>query len=220
MSASAPTLRITEIYPSIQGESTHTGRPCVFIRLTGCPLRCVWCDTAYAFTGGERRAIPDVVREAKSHGIDLVEVTGGEPLAQKSAPALLAALADEFSEVLLETSGSEPIAGLDPRVKVILDLKAPGSGEEARNLWENIERLKAGDEVKIVLADRADYEWARATIAERLGGLPAGIPVHLSPVHGVLDPRILAEWIVADRLGARLQLQQHKYIWHPETRGV
>jgi len=220
VSSPTETIRITEIYPSVQGESTHAGRPCVFVRLTGCPLRCVWCDTAYAFTGGERRTIPEVVREARSHGIDLVEVTGGEPLAQRSAPALLAALAAEFAEVLLETSGSEPIAGLDPRVRVILDLKAPGSGESSRNLWENLADLKAGDEVKIVLADRADYEWARATIADRLAGLPAAVPVLLSPVHGTLDPRLLAEWLIADRLPARLQLQQHKYIWQPETRGV
>lgn len=209
-------VRITEIYPSIQGESTHAGRPCVFVRLTGCPLRCVWCDTAYAFTGGTHRSIEDVVAETLSHGIGLVEVTGGEPLAQRTAPALLAALADACDEVLLETSGSEPIEHLDPRVRVILDVKAPGSGEEPRNRLENLAHLKPGDELKIVLADRADYEWARAFLAEHA----PEVPVHLSPVHGALDPRTLAEWIVEDRLTARLQLQQHKYIWDPEARGV
>ncbi len=214
------TVRVTEIYPSIQGESTHAGRPCVFVRLTGCPLRCVWCDTAYAFTGGDRRTIDDVVAEALRPGIDLVEVTGGEPLAQKNAPALLVALANSFSEVLVETSGSEPIEGLDPRVQVILDLKAPGSGEETRNRYENLCHLRSGDEVKIVIADRTDYEWARTVLKERLCAIPPEIPIHFSPVHGDLDPKTLAEWIIEDRLPARLQLQQHKYVWHPEARGV
>ena len=221
-----PTVRVSEIYPSIQGESTHAGRPCVFVRLTGCPLRCSWCDTAYAFTGGEHRTVSAIVAEARNFGIDLVEVTGGEPLAQRTALPLLAALCDAFDEVLLETSGSEPIEEVDPRVRRIIDLKAPGSGEEARNRDANLDDLRPGDELKIVLADRADYEWARARlddprIAARLA--PAAgpaLPVHLSPVHGVLDPRTLAEWIVEDRLVARLQLQQHKYVWDPEARGV
>ena len=222
----APTVRVSEIYPSIQGESTHAGRPCVFIRLTGCPLRCTWCDTAYAFTGGEHRTFDAVVEEARSFGIGLVEVTGGEPLAQKNAVPLLTALCDAFDEVLLETSGSEPIAAVDPRVRRIIDLKAPGSGEEHRNRDANLDDLRAGDELKIVIADRADYEWARARlddprIARRLVvGEDRALPVHFSPVHGALDPRTLAEWIVADRIVARLQLQQHKYVWDPEARGV
>ncbi len=215
---SAATLRITEIYPSIQGESTHAGRPCVFVRLTGCPLRCVWCDTAYAFTGGETRTIDDVVAQARSFGLDVVEVTGGEPLAQRAAPELLRRFADSFETVLLETSGSFPVAGLDARVCVILDLKAPGSGEERRNLWENLGLLKRGDEVKVVIADRADYEWASEAVRTR--AVPEGVPWLFSPVHGALAPDQLARWIIADRLPVRLQLQQHKYIWGAEARGV
>ncbi len=211
-------LRVTEIYPSIQGESNHAGRPCVFVRLTGCPLRCAWCDTEYAFHGGNKKSLTEILEEATCLGLDLVEVTGGEPLAQKATPELLARLADRFSEVLLETSGALPIAGLDPRVRIILDLKAPGSGEEARNHWENLEHLKLGDEIKIVIADRADYSWGRRVLAER--SIPREIPVHFSPVHGVLHPRELAAWLLEDRLRVRLQLQQHKYIWGAEARGV
>ncbi len=210
------TVRVSEIYPSIQGESTHAGRPCVFVRLTGCPLRCQWCDTAYAFTGGSHRTIASVVTEARSFGVGLIEVTGGEPLAQKNAIPLLAALCDTFDEVLLETSGSEPIEGVDPRVARIVDLKAPGSGEVDKNRFENLSDLRAGDELKIVIADRTDYEWARDTIAQ----YSPTVPVHFSPVHGVLHPKALAEWIIEDRLTARLQLQQHKYVWNPEARGV
>ena len=223
---SATTVRVSEIYPSIQGESTHAGRPCVFVRLTGCPLRCTWCDTTYAFVGGEHREIPAVVAEALSFGIGLVEVTGGEPLAQRSALPLLTSLCDAFDEVLLETSGSEPIEEVDPRVRRIIDLKAPGSGEVERNREENLDHLRPGDELKVVLADRADYEWARERIADpriapHLSSREGwGLPLHFSPVHGVLDPRELAEWIVEDRLPARLQLQQHKYVWDPEARGV
>ncbi len=212
-------LRVTEIYASIQGESTHAGRPCVFVRLTGCPLRCVWCDTAYAFTGGTERDVASIVEEACSFGLEAVEVTGGEPLAQRAAPELLARLAERFPVVLLETSGSLPIAHLDEHVHVILDLKAPASGESRRNLWENLPRLRAGrDEVKIVLQDRADYEWAQGVIRDR--PIPPGVPVHFSPVHGVLEPNRLAAWMVADRSRARLHLQQHKYIWGAEARGV
>ncbi|MFN0059115.1 MAG: radical SAM protein [Planctomycetota bacterium] len=211
-------LRVSEIYPSVQGESTLAGWPCVFVRLTGCPLRCVWCDTAYAFSGGETLPIDEIVRRALEHGLPMVEVTGGEPLAQRAAPLLLAQLADRFATVLLETSGAYPIAGLDPRVRVILDLKAPGSGEERRNKYENLAALKPGDELKIVIADRGDYDWARATLRER--PIPDFVPLHISPVHGKLHPREVVAWLLADRWQAHLQLQQHKYIWPPETRGV
>lgn len=194
------------------------GWPCVFIRLTGCPLRCTWCDTVYSFTEGQRRSIEAVIEEAEALGIPLVEVTGGEPLAQKGTPKLLSMLADRFETVLLETSGSFPIAGLDPRIRIIMDLKAPGSGEEKRNLWENLDSITTKDEIKIVIADRQDYEWARTVVRER--EWPDGIPIHFSPVHDVLSPLQLTEWILADRLFVHLQIQQHKYIWHPEARGV
>lgn len=212
------TLRISEIYPSIQGESTHAGRPCVFVRLTGCPLRCVWCDTSYAFSGGSTMDLDEVMEQATGHGLDTVEVTGGEPLAQKGCAELLTRLCDEFATVLLETSGSFPIGALDPRVHVILDLKAPGSGESERNDWDNIPALQANDEIKVVLADRADYEWARERVSD--GRIPTHVPVHFSPVHGQLQPETLAAWIVEDRLPTRLQLQQHKYIWDPNAKGV
>ena len=212
----AETLRVHEIYASVQGESTHAGRPCVFIRLTGCPLRCTWCDTTYAFKGGERRTIDEIVTEAKTFGIPLVELTGGEPLAQKLAFPLLTALCESFEEVLLETAGSEPIEAVDPRVRRIVDLKAPGSGELEKNRWENLADLRDGDELKIVIADRADYDWACGVLAEHR----PTVPVHFSPVHGELDPRTLVDWIIEDRTPARLQLQQHKYIWDPEARGV
>ncbi|MEM7164320.1 MAG: radical SAM protein [Planctomycetota bacterium] len=212
------TLRISEIYPSIQGESTHAGRPCVFVRLTGCPLRCVWCDTTYAFSGGETLSIDEIVSRSQTHGLDTVEVTGGEPLAQKGTAELLARLAESFATVLLETSGAFSIRELDPRVHVILDLKAPGSGELERNDWDNIGALQENDEVKIVLADRSDYEWARQLVTD--GRLPLQLPIHFSPVHGALTPDTLASWLVEDRLPVRLQLQQHKYIWDPNAKGV
>ncbi len=211
-------LRVTEIYPSIQGESNWAGWPCVFIRLTGCPLRCRWCDTVYSFTEGDRYTVEEILTKTRSFGLDLVEVTGGEPLAQKGAPELLARLADEFETVLLETSGAYPIHDLDPRVRVIVDFKAPGSGEQSRNDLKNVEALKTGDEVKIVLADRSDYDWAKQFLREhpRL----EEFPVHFSPVHGELSPKQLAEWLLTDRLKVHLQLQQHKYIWDPAARGV
>jgi len=205
------TLRVSEIFFSLQGESTRVGLPTVFIRLTGCPLRCTWCDTEYAFSGGETRSIADIVAEAGRHGTRTVCVTGGEPLAQKNCLPLLTALCDAGFDVSLETSGALDIAPVDPRVSRIVDLKAPGSGENARNLSSNLDHLAAHDEIKIVLADRADYEWARQIIAEH--HLNERCAVLLSPVQGQLAPADLADWIVADRLPVRFQLQLHKVLW-------
>ena len=214
--ATAVRLRITEIFASLQGESTRVGLPTVFVRLTGCPLRCSWCDTAYAFSGGETRTLDDLLAEVASHGLRHVCVTGGEPLAQKGCLALLAALCDAGHDVSLETSGALDIAGVDPRVSRIVDLKAPGSGELARNRWENLALLNARDELKFVLADATDYDWARRQIAEHR--LAERCTVLLSPVAGALDPADLAGWIVRDRLPVRFQLQLHKILWN-DARG-
>ncbi len=209
--AGAPTLRISEIFHSLQGESSRVGLPTVFIRLTGCPLRCRWCDTAYAFNGGKNRRLDEIVAEAGRYGTRTVCVTGGEPLAQKNCLPLLSALCDAGFDVSLETSGALDIGGVDPRVSRVMDLKAPGSGEADKNLPGNIARLTAHDEVKIVIADRADYEWARAIIAEYL--LAERCPILLSPVQGELAPADLADWILEDRLPVRFQLQLHKVLW-------
>jgi 7-carboxy-7-deazaguanine synthase len=214
--ATAVRLRITEIFASLQGESTRVGLPTVFVRLTGCPLRCSWCDTAYAFSGGETRTLDDLLAEVASHGLRHVCVTGGEPLAQKGCLALLAALCDAGHDVSLETSGALDIAGVDPRVSRIMDLKAPGSGELARNRLENLALLNARDELKFVLADAADYAWAKQQIAEYR--LAECCTVLLSPVAGALDPAELAGWIVRDRLPVRFQLQLHKILWN-DARG-
>ena len=214
--ATAVRLRITEIFASLQGESTRVGLPTVFVRLTGCPLRCSWCDTAYAFSGGETRTLDDILAEVAGHGLRHVCVTGGEPLAQKGCLALLAALCDAGHDVSLETSGALDIAGVDPRVSRIVDLKAPGSGELARNRWENLALLNARDELKFVLADATDYDWARRQIAEHR--LAERCTVLLSPVAGALDPADLAGWIVRDRLPVRFQLQLHKILWN-DARG-
>ena len=214
--AAAVRLRITEIFASLQGESTRVGLPTVFVRLTGCPLRCSWCDTAYAFSGGETRTLDDILAEVAGHGLRHVCVTGGEPLAQKGCLALLAALCDAGHDVSLETSGALDIAGVDPRVSRIVDLKAPGSGELARNRWENLALLNARDELKFVLADAADYAWAKQQIAEYR--LAERCTVLLSPVAGALDPAELAGWIVRDRLPVRFQLQLHKILWN-DARG-
>ncbi len=214
----ATILRINEIFHSIQGESRHAGRPCVFVRLTGCNLRCSWCDTAYAFEEGEDRRVGEIAGAVARHGTRYVLVTGGEPLAQEGVHDLLAELLDRGHEVAVETGGSLDLAPLDRRVMVVMDLKCPGSGMEARNRWENLPLLKPADEVKFVIADRADYEWSRETIARHRLAERCG--VLLSPVHGLLAPRPLAEWVLSDRLPVRLQLQIHKYIWPPDMRGV
>lgn len=211
-------LRVTEIFHSIQGESTHAGRPCAFVRLTGCNLRCVWCDTAYAFHGGSPRSIEEILESLRGFGCSLVEVTGGEPLAQAEAIPLLARLVEEGYEVLLETGGSLPIEGVPEGVKRIVDVKCPGSGECGRNRWENLEVLRPGDELKFVIADREDYEWARGTVADRR--LAERVPVLFSAVHGRLDPGALARWVVEDRLQVRVQIQMHKLLWPGVERGV
>jgi 7-carboxy-7-deazaguanine synthase len=211
MAAAAPTLRVAEVFHSIQGESTRAGLPTVFIRLTGCPLRCVWCDTAYAFTGGETLSLATVLDRVASFGCSTVCVTGGEPLAQPDCLALLTALCDTDFSVSLETSGALDISGVDPRVSRIVDLKAPGSGESAKNHWANLDRLRPTDEIKVVLASRADYDWAVATCRERQ--LFGNFTVLFSPVWDSLPPAQLAEWILQDRLPVRFQLQLHKILW-------
>lgn len=210
-------MRITEIFHSIQGESTHAGRPCVFVRLTGCNLRCRWCDSEYTFTGGEKLSLEDVVERVKSYGCKLVEITGGEPLAQSEAFALIKRLLDDGFEVLIETSGSIDVTPVDPRAKLIYDIKCPGSGEAAKNRWSNLDILRPHDEIKFVLADRADYDWARQVIADR--SLDRWT-ILFSPVWGELELKPLAEWMLADRLPARLQTQLHKHIWGPDVKGV
>ena len=214
-------LRVTEIFRSIQGESTHAGRPCAFVRLTGCPMRCVWCDSEYTFTGGERVTVEDVMRQVRAYGCQLVEVTGGEPLAQKGAFELIRQLCDEGFEVLIETGGYVSTEEVDPRARVILDVKCPASGEAGRNHWPNLERLRADrDEVKFVVADRADWEYALGVV-ERYGLERRALAVLVSPVWGVTDLRELAELVASSGLGnARMQLQLHKYIWGPEVHGV
>lgn len=211
-------MRVTEIFHSIQGESTHAGQPCVFVRLTGCPLRCTWCDTEYAFYGGYDLSFEDILAKVEAYQCPLVEVTGGEPLAQADSTALISKLCDAGLTVLVETSGAVDIASLDPRAHVILDVKCPGSGMSGRMHWPNLNKLSGKDEVKFVLVDRRDYEWARDVMVRYdLAHLCA---VLMSPAFGTLEPRQLAEWILADRLAVRVQLQMHKLIWAPEMRGV
>jgi 7-carboxy-7-deazaguanine synthase len=204
-------LRVSEIFASLQGESTTVGVPTVFVRLTGCPLRCRWCDTAYAFSGGERLTIDEILARVSDLGLPEVCVTGGEPLAQAACRDLLTALADAGHRVSLETSGALSIAGLDPRVRCVMDLKAPGSGEADKNLWDNLDHLRPHDEVKFVLAGRADYDWAKDVLERH--GLARRATVLFSPVAGELAPSTLADWIVADRLPVRFQLQLHKILW-------
>jgi 7-carboxy-7-deazaguanine synthase len=213
-------LRVTEIFRSIQGESTHAGRPCTFVRLTGCPMRCVWCDSEYTFTGGEHMSLAAVLAEVHAFGCNLVEVTGGEPLAQKKAFELIARLCDEGFEVLIETGGYVSTAGLDERAKVILDIKCPASGEEPRNDWSNLERLRADrDEVKFVIVDEGDWQYAKKVIAEH-DLQNRALAVLISPAWGQVDLKQLAEWIAESGLQVRMQLQLHKYIWGPDVKGV
>ena len=212
-------IRIHEIYESIQGESTFAGMPCTFVRLSRCNLRCRWCDTPQAFEGGTLMSRAEVLERALSFGTPLVELTGGEPLLQGGAIPLMRELCDAGRTVLLETSGERDVSQVDPRVHRIMDLKAPGSEESERNRWENIEHLTMRDEVKVVLADRADYDWAKRAIeehdlADRVNA------VLLSCVWGELDPKELVKWVLRDKLPVRVQIQQHKVIWDPETQGV
>jgi 7-carboxy-7-deazaguanine synthase len=211
-------LTVNEVFFSIQGEGTRAGQPCVFVRLTGCPLRCVWCDTAYAFHEGRRRSPEDVLAEIEAHPCRLVLLTGGEPLSQPAAFPFVTRMADRGWQVLVETSGHVLLEGLDPRAVAILDVKAPGSGETHRMEWRNLDLLAGKDEVKFVIADRADYEWSRALVRER--NLTGRCPVLFSPVHGRLDPGDLARWILDDGLDVRLQVQLHKYLWPGVERGV
>jgi 7-carboxy-7-deazaguanine synthase len=213
-------LRVTEIFYSIQGESTHAGRPCAFVRLTGCPMRCVWCDSEYTFTGGERMTIEDVLERVRSYGCRLVEVTGGEPLAQREAFELIRRLCDEGYEVLIETGGYVSTEGVDERAKLILDVKCPASGESERNHWPNLARLRADrDEVKFVVADRADWDYA-VEVIRRYDLMNRARAVLISPVWGATVLVALAGWITESALDVRLQVQLHKLIWGAEARGV
>jgi 7-carboxy-7-deazaguanine synthase len=216
--AALSTLTVNEVFFSIQGEGTRAGRPSVFVRLTGCPLRCVWCDTAYAFSEGTRREAAGLQAEIEHYPARLLCLTGGEPLAQPAAAPFVTRLLDAGWEVVVETSGHLSLEPLDPRAVVILDVKAPGSGETARMHWPNLERLSAKDEAKFVLDGRSDYEWSRELVRERR--LAERCTVLFAPVHGRLDPGELARWILADALPVRLQVQLHKYLWPGMTRGV
>jgi 7-carboxy-7-deazaguanine synthase len=212
-------LLIHEIYASIQGESSFAGLPCSFVRTTGCNLRCSWCDTTQAFHGGQKLSRPDVLTQVLALNTPLVELTGGEPLLQAAVPLLLRELCDAGKTVLIETSGERDISVVDPRVHRIVDVKAPGSGESGKNRYQNFELLTERDELKFVLKDRADYDWARALV-EREGLQRKVRHVLFSPVHGVLDPKDLIAWTLADALPVRVNLQLHKYVWGAATQGV
>ena len=212
-------LTVNEIFHSIQGESTHSGRPCVFVRLTACDLRCSWCDTPYAFSEGRKVSVEDVVSQVESYGCGLVEITGGEPLLQREVYPLMRTLLERGHEVLIETGGHVSVAEVPDGVARIVDVKCPGSGESHRNHWPNLDILTARDEVKFVIRDRADSEYARE-IVKTHALEPRVAAVLFSPVHGVLPPADLAAWILEDRLRVRLQLQSHKYIWGAHVRGV
>jgi 7-carboxy-7-deazaguanine synthase len=213
-------LRVTEIFRSIQGESTHAGRPCTFVRLTGCPMRCVWCDSEYTFTGGESIALEDVIEQVRAFDCKLVEVTGGEPLAQREAFTLIETLCSEGYEVLVETGGYVSTEGLDPRARIILDVKCPASGEAGHNHWPNLDRLRADrDEVKFVIVDFADWTYA-LEIIKRYELNKRARAVLISPAWDALDLQEVAGWVSGSGLDLRMQLQLHKYIWGPEARGV
>ncbi len=213
-------IRVTEIFHSIQGESTHAGRPCTFVRLTGCPMRCTWCDSEYTFTGGDHFSIDEVIAKVRSFECQLVEVTGGEPLAQAEAGVLIERLCDEGFEVLIETGGYVSVEQVDKRAAIILDVKCPASGEASRNHWPNLARLRPDrDEVKFVVADRNDWEYARDVIKQRRL-VESCKAVLISPVWNAIELRDLAAWILDSGLKVRLQLQVHKYIWGPDVHGV
>jgi 7-carboxy-7-deazaguanine synthase len=211
-------MRITEIFYSIQGESTYAGLPCTFVRLTGCPLRCTWCDSEYTFHGGIDLSLNEVMERVRAYDCRLVEVTGGEPLHQPEVFSLIHALCEDGCTVLVETSGAIDVSPIDPRAHIILDVKCPGSGMMDRMDWKNFDRLTAKDEVKFVLKNRVDYEWACSILTQY--DLTHRCAILFSPVFGKLDLRQLAEWMLADKLSVRFQMQLHKYIWHPSMRGV
>jgi 7-carboxy-7-deazaguanine synthase len=207
-------LRVTEIFHSLQGESKTVGCPTVFIRLTGCPLRCGYCDTTYAFQGGEWKSLDAILEEVKSYKSGYITVTGGEPLAQKQCVNLLTQLCDAGYQVSLETSGAMDVSNVDPRVSKVMDLKTPGSGEEGKNRYENIEHLTSNDQIKFVICNREDYNWAIGKLEEYK--LAEKCEILFSPIHGELEPTQLAEWILQDNLPVRFQLQLHKYLWGDE----
>jgi 7-carboxy-7-deazaguanine synthase len=211
-------LKVNEIYHSIQGESTNTGLPCVFIRLTGCNLRCTYCDTEYAFFEGNEKSFDEIIEEVRKYNCKLVEVTGGEPLMQDESIELMKKLCDEDFDVMLETAGNMPIKNVDERVKIIMDLKCPSSGMMDKNLYENVDHLKKDNEVKFVIGNRADYDWMKEIISKY--DLQNKCSLLASVVFGTLEPLTLVNWILEDKLDVRFQLQTHKFIWHPETKGV
>jgi 7-carboxy-7-deazaguanine synthase len=211
-------IKINEIFYSIQGESSKTGLPCVFIRLTYCNLRCTYCDTEYAFYTGEEKSVEEIINEVKKSDCNLVEITGGEPLIQIESLELMRRLCDDGNEVMLETGGSLPIKNVDKRVLIVMDLKCPSSKMEKKNLYENINFLKPSDELKFVIGNREDYDWANEIISKF--SIPGKCKILFSVVFGKLEPVQLVNWILEDKLDVRYQLQTHKYIWHPETKGV
>ena len=212
-------MTINEIFYSIQGESTYAGRPCVFVRLTGCDLRCTWCDTTYSFNEGRKMSVEDVIDEVRRYDSPLVEVTGGEPLLQQDVYPLMDRLLESGRTVLLETGGQVDVSRVPGAVVKVMDVKCPGSGEESKNEWANIDRLGSRDQVKFVITDRVDYEYAREALTRHALDRRCAA-VLFSPVHGVMHPKALSEWILEDKLPVRLQLQIHKHIWGPEVRGV
>jgi 7-carboxy-7-deazaguanine synthase len=212
-------LTVNEIFHSIQGESTHAGRPCVFVRLTACDLRCSWCDTPYAFHEGRKMSVDEVVGRVREYGCDVVEITGGEPLLQKEVYPLMQRLVDEGRTVMLETGGHLSVEDVPVPVIRVIDVKCPGSGESEKNHWPNLDKLRPTDEIKFVIKNRADYEYARDVVTKRQL-TDHCTAVHFSPVHGVLDAKQLAAWVLEDRLKVRVQLQLHKFIWDPAARGV